>query len=165
MSFLLDTNVVSEWTKPIPNPGVISWLAGVAEDRVFLSVVTLTELRYGVERLSPGQGRKRLNDWLQGELMMRFEGRILSIDRAIADVCGTLCGSQRSNGTSDQSDGCIRCGHGRGSSADTCNPQRFALPTHPECYSESLDVIGVPLLLRHLKCERIPLVNLIAGGG
>lgn len=90
MSFLLDTNVVSEWMKPIPNPGVISWLAGVAEDSVFLSVVTLTELRYGVERMAPGRRRKRLNDWLQGELLMRFEGRILSIDRAVADACGKL---------------------------------------------------------------------------
>ena len=51
MSFLLDTNAVSEWVKPFPNPGLISWLEEVDEDRVFLSVATLTELRYGVERL------------------------------------------------------------------------------------------------------------------
>ena len=45
MSFLLDTNVVSEWMKPSPNPGVAAWLASVDEAQVFLSVVTLTELR------------------------------------------------------------------------------------------------------------------------
>lgn len=90
MSFLLDTNVVSEWTKPAPNPGIAAWLAGTAEDQVFLSVVTLTELRCGIERMASGRRRKRLNDWLQNELLMRFEGRILSIDRAIADACGKL---------------------------------------------------------------------------
>jgi toxin FitB len=88
MSFLLDTNVVSEWMKPHPNPGVVTWLADVDEDRVFLSVITLTELRYGIDRMSPGHRRKRLDEWLEQELPLRFEGRILSIDPAIADACG-----------------------------------------------------------------------------
>lgn len=90
MSFLLDTNVVSEWMKPRPNPGVVEWLAAVDEDQVFLSVVTLTELRYGIERMATGRRRKRLNGWLQHELPMRFEGRILSIDPTVADACGKL---------------------------------------------------------------------------
>lgn len=90
MSYLLDTNVVSEWMKPAPNPGVVAWLAGAAEDQVFLSVVTLTELRYGIERMAPGRRRKRLDEWLQNQLPMRFEDRVLSIDRAVADACGTL---------------------------------------------------------------------------
>ncbi|MGH9397437.1 MAG: type II toxin-antitoxin system VapC family toxin [Terriglobia bacterium] len=90
MSFLLDTNVVSEWMKPSPNPGVVTWLAEVDEDQVFLSVVTLTELRYGIERMATGRRRKRLNVWLQDEIPMRFEGRILSIDREVADGCGKL---------------------------------------------------------------------------
>lgn len=90
MSFLLDTNVVSEWMKPRPNPGVITWLAEVDEDRAYLSVITLTELRYGIERMVPGSRRKRLDEWLQDELPLRFEGRILSIDGAVADACGKL---------------------------------------------------------------------------
>src|SRR3546814_656328 len=49
VNFLLDTNVVSEWVKPQPNAGVIAWLAEVDEDRVFLSVVTLAEIRHGIE--------------------------------------------------------------------------------------------------------------------
>jgi len=44
MSFLLDTNVVSEWTKPQPDSSVIDWLAKIDEDTVFLSVITLAEL-------------------------------------------------------------------------------------------------------------------------
>lgn len=90
MSFLLDTNVVSEWVKPDPNPGVVAWLADIDEAQVFLSVVTLTELRYGIERMPRGRRQKRLGAWLDNELPVRFEGRILGIDRVIADACGKL---------------------------------------------------------------------------
>lgn len=88
MSFLLDTNVVSEWVRPQPNSGVVSWLANVDEDRVFISVVTLTELRYGIERMIAGRRRKRLEDWLAGELLARFDGRILAVDQTVADISG-----------------------------------------------------------------------------
>jgi predicted nucleic acid-binding protein len=98
MSFLLDTNVVSESTKPRPDPGVVAWLAGVDEESVFLSVITLTELRYGVERLPPGRRRKRLDRWLQQELPLRFEGRILPIDALVADTCGKLVARTESIG-------------------------------------------------------------------
>jgi len=88
VSFLLDTNVVSEWVKPRPDPGLIAWCESVDEDRTFISVVTLAELRYGAERLSAGARRARLENWLQQELPARFEGRILSIDDAIAHAWG-----------------------------------------------------------------------------
>jgi predicted nucleic acid-binding protein len=74
MSFLLDTNVVSESTKPNPNSGMVAWLAGVEEESVFLSVIALTELRYGVERMASSRRKKRLDRWLQQELPLRFEG-------------------------------------------------------------------------------------------
>ena len=90
MSFLLDTNVVSEWVKPRPNAGVITWLDEADEDRLFLSVVTLAELRRGIERLEPGRRRQRLDEWLREELPDRFEGRILPIDAAIAETWGRL---------------------------------------------------------------------------
>ena len=90
MSYLLDTNVVSEWTKPRPNPGVIEWLKEVDEDGVFLSVVTFAELRHGIERLAAGTRRKKLDEWLRSELPLRFEGRIALIDGAVADECGRL---------------------------------------------------------------------------
>lgn len=90
MNFLLDTNVVSEWLKPRPNSGLVSWLAAVDEDETFLSVVTITELRYGIERMAPGARKRRIDDWLQQELLARFDGRILPVDLAIADECGRL---------------------------------------------------------------------------
>jgi predicted nucleic acid-binding protein len=90
VSFLLDTNVVSEWVKPSPDAGVVAWLAEVDEDRVFVSVITLAELRYGIERMANGSRRRWLNQWLRDELPLRFEGRILSIDGAIADAWGKV---------------------------------------------------------------------------
>ena len=90
MSFLLDTNVVSEWTKPRPNAGVVEWLTEVDEDEVFLSVVTFAELRHGIERLPTGARRRRLDDWLRSDLPLRFDARIVGVDGAIADEWGRL---------------------------------------------------------------------------
>ena len=88
MSFLLDTNAVSEWVKPRPNIGVIRWMESVDEDRILLSVISLSELRYGIERLAHGSRRNRLETWLQNELPLRFEGRILSVDETVAEAWG-----------------------------------------------------------------------------
>jgi predicted nucleic acid-binding protein len=98
MNFLLDTNVISEPMKQRPNEGVLVWLAGVNEDRVFLSVVTITELRYGIERLAAGRRRGRLDGWLRKGLTARFEGRILPVDLEVADACGRLVARRESLG-------------------------------------------------------------------
>jgi predicted nucleic acid-binding protein len=90
VSFLLDTNVVSEWVKSRPDRSVVAWLAAVDEDQVFISVVTLAELRYGIERMTAGSRRNRLAQWLQDALPPRFDGRILSIDHIVADVWGKV---------------------------------------------------------------------------
>ena len=90
MSFLLDTNVVSEWVRPQPDRNVISWLAEVDEDRVFISVISFAEIRRGVETLAAGRRHERLATWLAEELSVRFEERILDIDRQVADTWGVL---------------------------------------------------------------------------
>ena len=90
MSFLLDTSVVSEWAKPRPNARVMGWLAEVDEDRVFLSVVTLGELRQGIDRLAAGRRRHQLDAWLCHDLPLRFEGRVLPIDATVADLWGGI---------------------------------------------------------------------------
>jgi toxin FitB len=90
MIFLLDTNAVSEWVKPRPNPGLIAWMESVDEDRIFLSVISLAELSHGVERMAAGNRRSRLEAWLQHELPLRFEGRILPVDSSIAAVWGRI---------------------------------------------------------------------------
>jgi predicted nucleic acid-binding protein len=88
MSYLLDTNVVSEWVKPHPDPGVAAWLATTDEDRIFVSVITLAELRHGIERMPVGARRDRLNLWLKDDLRLRFESRILPVDSDVADTWG-----------------------------------------------------------------------------
>jgi predicted nucleic acid-binding protein len=90
VSFLLDTNVVSEWVRPQPDRNVISWLADVDEDRVFISVIALAEIRRGVEMLPAGRRRDRLATWLAEELPARFEERILDIDPKVAETWGVV---------------------------------------------------------------------------
>ena len=90
MSFLLDTNAVSEWQKPLPDPGFATWFAAIDEDSLFLSVVTLAELRFGVERLPASRRRTRLQTWLEEDLTRRFAGRVLGVDSAVAHVWGRL---------------------------------------------------------------------------
>jgi predicted nucleic acid-binding protein len=59
------------------------------EDRVFISVLTLAELRYGVERMAAGNRRSRLEEWLRDELPLRFEGGVLPVDVDVAEAWGT----------------------------------------------------------------------------
>jgi predicted nucleic acid-binding protein len=93
---LLDTNILFEWVKPKPDVGAVAWLAQADEDRVFISALTLMELRYGVERLKPGTRRRQLEGWLEHELPSRFESRILAIDAAVADACGRIIARRES---------------------------------------------------------------------
>jgi predicted nucleic acid-binding protein len=90
VSFLLDTNVVSEWVKPQPNASLAHWIQSVDEDSLFLSVISLTELRYGIDRMASGKRQSRLDEWLRSELPVRFEGRILPVNSSIADTCGRI---------------------------------------------------------------------------
>lgn len=99
MSFLLDTNAISEWVKPQPDRGVVRWFDQVDEDRTYLSVITLGELRKGINRLADGRRRERLNHWLTTELPDRFSNRILAVDSTIADHWGQLMARTDAAGT------------------------------------------------------------------
>ena len=88
--FLLDTNCISEFVSPRPERRVLNWLDSTDEGLLFLSVLTLGEIRKGVDRTAPGKRRTRLESWLALELPLRFSGRILPISRAVADRWGSL---------------------------------------------------------------------------
>jgi predicted nucleic acid-binding protein len=75
--FLLDTNVVSELVSPRPDGRVVRWVEDTDESILFLSALTLGEIRNGVQRLRLGRRRARLESWLQGDLPLRFQDRIL----------------------------------------------------------------------------------------
>jgi toxin FitB len=97
--FLLDTNVISELTRPTPAPQVTGWLDSLDESLLFLSVLTLGEIRKGLRIIGPGQRRARLEIWLNSELATRFAGRMLTVDAAIADRWGQLAGDAQRQGT------------------------------------------------------------------
>ena len=91
--FLLDTNVVSELTRPRPDARVTGWMNAAAEDTLFLSVLTLGEVRKGITTVSDPARKGRLETWLSRGLIERFEGRILGIDLAVADRWGQISGA------------------------------------------------------------------------
>ena len=88
--FLLDTNVISELIKAGPDDGVIRWIEETDESILYLSVLTLGEIRRGIERLPLGRRRGRLQSWLDIDLRVRFQDRILPIDDAVAVRWGAL---------------------------------------------------------------------------
>jgi predicted nucleic acid-binding protein len=90
MKYLLDTNAVSEWVKAAPDAGLVAFTGAAAEEELFLSVVTLAELQFGVEKLPAGQRRKKLESWLVNDLPERFEGRILLLDSDAAAEWGRV---------------------------------------------------------------------------
>ena len=100
MTFLLDTNVVSEWRRPCPDPGVIRWLEEFNDDQCFISVVTIAELRHGIIRMAQGLRRRQLDLWVTEELISRFETRILSVDLAVAATWGHVVARTQAQGRS-----------------------------------------------------------------
>jgi toxin FitB len=98
LTYLLDTNVISEWTKPRPDRGVVGWLEGADESSLYLSVVALAEIRLGIELLPKGRKRDRLTRWLEVDLALRFEGRVIKIDQAIAVSWGQIVARSRALG-------------------------------------------------------------------
>jgi|SRR5271165_838305 len=89
--FLLDTNVLSEFNRRgDPNPRVKQWLEVADARSLYASVLTLAEIRFGVELLPPSKRRTQLEEWLDRALPAWFAGRVLPIDGSIADRWGVL---------------------------------------------------------------------------
>lgn len=90
MSYLLDTNVVSELVRVKPNNKVVKWFETVPDEALHLSVLSLGEVRKGVEKLKASRRRERLRVWLEQELVEWFGPRLLPVDHAVADRWGIL---------------------------------------------------------------------------
>lgn len=82
--FLLDTNVISETVRKLPDPRVMDWLDSVDAEQLHVSVLTLGELHKGVLTLADARRRDRLAQWLVTTLPAWFGNRVLSIDAAVA---------------------------------------------------------------------------------
>lgn len=92
MNYLLDTNVISELVSAKPNKNVIIWFEQIPADAFFLSVLTLGEIRKGIEKLQDNKREKKLLLWLEHDLPQMFGERILMISLQVADRWGRLQG-------------------------------------------------------------------------
>lgn len=90
MNYLLDTCVLSEFTRKHPDEKVINWLEQIPEEKLFLSVITIGEIQHGIERLPESHRKAELLNWLNNELIRRYDQRILPIDAPTLFLWGTL---------------------------------------------------------------------------
>jgi tRNA(fMet)-specific endonuclease VapC len=90
MTFLLDTWVISELVARQPNPAVVRWVDSIDEDRLFLSAITIGEIKRGIEKLADSRRKSALQEWLEDDLLIRFRDRILPIDTPVMLVWGQL---------------------------------------------------------------------------
>ncbi len=90
MSFLIDTCALSELVTPRPSRRVTDWFEAAPQEALFISTLTLGEIRKGVERLPDGRRRSRITAWLETRLPAWFEDRVLAVDTDVADEWGRL---------------------------------------------------------------------------
>jgi predicted nucleic acid-binding protein len=98
MKFILDTNVVSEATRTPPDAGVLKWLASLDEDETYLSVVTIAEIRQGIETMAKGKRRDAIWTWYKAGLLARFDKRIIEVSVAIAETWALMAAAAQANG-------------------------------------------------------------------
>ena len=99
MNYLLDTCVISELIKPKPNSKVVKWLRSCRDENLFLSVLTIGEIQKGISKLPDSRKRSNLQKWMDAELILRFDRRILGIDFKIAQKWGEIQASAEITGT------------------------------------------------------------------
>lgn len=92
MNYLLDTNVISELVAKRPNTQVVRWVDSLDPQHVYLSVITIGEIRKGVEKLPPSKRRDDILAWLKTDLQPRFAGRIVDLTIAVMLTWGELAG-------------------------------------------------------------------------
>ncbi|MBI4604280.1 MAG: type II toxin-antitoxin system VapC family toxin [Planctomycetes bacterium] len=92
MVYLLDTCVLSEPLKRTPDKGVLRWMDAQDEPLLYVSVLTLGELRKGIVKLNDPRRREKLERWVEVDLAGRFQGRVLAVTERVAVLWGGICG-------------------------------------------------------------------------
>ncbi|MCC2646928.1 MAG: PilT protein-like protein [Rickettsiaceae bacterium] len=92
MNYLLDTNIISELVKANPNKNLKTWLSNIPSNNLYLSVLTLGEIRKGLEGIKDYARKEKIRLWLEQELPLWFNNRILPIDLFVADRWGRMLG-------------------------------------------------------------------------
>jgi hypothetical protein len=95
VSYLVDTNVISEAARKRPERRVIDWLESIDGDALHLSVLSVGEIRKGVESLADGRRKEELRRWLEHDLARWFEKRLLPVNLAVAERWGRLLAKVR----------------------------------------------------------------------
>jgi tRNA(fMet)-specific endonuclease VapC len=98
MNYLLDTNVISELISKEPDKKVVEWLDRLDPNTIYLSVITIGEIRKGIEKLPPSKRRDKVKEWLESDLLLRFQGRILKITTEVMLIWGELTGRLENEG-------------------------------------------------------------------
>ncbi len=98
MKYLLDTNVISELITKFPNERVVQWIDELDPASIYLSVITVGEIRKGIEKLPDSKRKDDLQSWLTDELLIRFQDRILVVDLDVMLTWGELVGRLEQSG-------------------------------------------------------------------
>jgi len=98
LKILLDTDVISQLTKEAPHPGVLSWLRGAVDEDLYLSAISVEEIREGIEMMDPGRKKRRLDRWLIDDVLTEYREGILPIGVEIADLCGRILAAEEKEG-------------------------------------------------------------------
>ena len=99
MNYLLDTCVISELIKPKPSSKVLKWLRSCQDENLFLSSLTIGEIQKGISKLPDSRKRNKLQEWMDTELIRRFDKKILEIDLKVAQKWGEIQASSEIAGT------------------------------------------------------------------
>lgn len=121
MNYILDTNIISELIKQDPDHRVVTFVDSLPEETVFLSVITIGEIQFGIQKLPQSKKRERILSWLETDLLARFEHRIMEIDTETMLIWGEMNAALQALGISiPVMDSLI---------AATCKTKKFTLVT------------------------------------
>lgn len=98
MNYLLDTCVLSEFTRRRPEEKVVHWMESIAEEKLFISVITIGEIQRGIERLPESHRKTELLVWMNNRLVKRFEQRVVPLDMPAMFLWGSLTARVESTG-------------------------------------------------------------------
>jgi toxin FitB len=98
VNYILDTNVISELAVARPSQKVIDWIGSIDSEQVYLSVLTIGELKKGIDKLPDSERKTRLDVWMREDLLVRFEGHILNIDIGTMLIWGSLIARLEASG-------------------------------------------------------------------
>ena len=105
--YLLDTDVVSQYTKLPPNPHVDAWVQRTDDSDLYISTITFAELWYGINLLSPGKRRTELETWVEDDLYMQFFNRVVGFTLDVAQRYGSLMARAKKNGHNPNAMDCL----------------------------------------------------------